>query len=155
MTDDEVSIRLATEADVEALAALGRELARALRYYTIPDAEACLRNARQALRDRRESIYLAEVDGRPVGMCHVTLRQPISDHAPVALIDELIVTDAFRSRGIGRKLIEVARKFALERGCVELEVGTAAENTNACTFYRTVGFDTEHILFEMEFEKEA
>ncbi len=155
MAADDITIRSATEADAEALAELGRELAQALSYYTIPDLEACLRNARQALGDPRETIYVAEVYGRPVGMCHLTVRQPISDHAPVALIDELIVTEAFRGRDVGRKLVEEARRFALQRGCVELEVGTAAENTGPCAFYRAVGFDTEHVLFEMEFEKEG
>jgi len=154
LRENDVTVRLATEADVDTLVALALELAKTLHYYTIPQPEESLRHARQALADARETIFVAEVGGRVVGMCHLTLRQPISEHAPVALIDELIVTAEFQDRGIGKRLIEQARVFALKRGCIELEVGTAAENTSACAFYRAVGFDTEHVLFEMEFEKD-
>ncbi len=58
-----------------------------------------------------------------------------------------------RGKGVGKALVKKARSFALEKGCLELEVGTTVENVSACAFYRAVGFDTEHILFEMEFEK--
>ena len=155
MPTDRLTIRPATEADVEVVAERALELARHLDYPQVPTPERARRNARRALADPRETIFLAQVGGRVVGMCHLTLRQPISERAPVALIDELVVTQEFRGKGIGRRLVETARDFALKEGCVELEVGTAAENARACAFYRAVGFDTEHVLFEMEFEKGA
>ncbi len=153
MTSAALTVRLATEDDVEVVAELALELARSLGNPTVPTVEEARSNARRALADPRETIYLAELDGKPVAMCHISVRQLISEHAPVALVDELVVAEGFRGKGIGKRLVETARGFALERGCLELEVGTAAENTSACAFYRAVGFDTEHILFEMEFEK--
>ncbi len=154
MTPAGLTVRLATEDDVEVVAELALELARLLENPTIPTVEEARSNVRRALADPRETIYLAELDGKPVAMCHISLRQLISDPGPVALVDELVVTEAFQGKGIGRALIKTARTFALEKGCLELEVGTAEENASACAFYRAVGFDTEHILFEMEFEKE-
>ena len=144
---------MATEADVEAAVGLAFELARCLDNPVIPTAEEVTGNVRRTLADPRETIYLAELDGQVVGMCHISLRHLISDHGPVALVDELVVAEESQGKGIGRALIKTARTFALEKGCLELEVGTAVENASACAFYRAVGFDTEHILFEMEFEK--
>jgi len=149
----EPNIRLANRADVAAVAELALELARFLENPTLPSRQRAEESVRRALGDPRETIYLAELDGLPVAMCKISTRQLISEPGPVALLDELVVAEEHRGKGIGRKLVEVARDFALRKGCLELEVGTAAENGSACAFYRAVGFDTEHILFEMEFEK--
>ena len=153
MGSGRLAIRLATEADIEAAADLALELARCLGNPAIPTAEEVRSNVRRTLADPRETVYLAELDGQVVGMCHISLRQLISDRGPVALVDELVVAEAARGRGIGKALVAKARSFALAKGCLELEVGTPVENTSACAFYRAVGFDTEHVLFEMEFEK--
>jgi len=54
-----------------------------------------------ALHGERETLFVAELDGRVVALRHIALRQPISEHAPVALVDELVVAEGFRGRGIG------------------------------------------------------
>lgn len=66
----------------------------------------------------------------------------------IPYISILATDEAVRGKGIGRKLIEQADKFAVENNFSSLRVITQKTNTLACKFYEKNGFsliNTEHI----------
>ena len=69
-----------------------------------------------------------------------------------ALINELVVSQAYRGRGIGQALVAKARDEALSRGMDEIEVGTEQDNLAARSLYQKCGFDQEYVLLGLEFE---
>ena len=71
---------------------------------------------------------------------------------PSGLIDELVVSESSRGRGIGKKLIEAVTEKCRELGCSEVEVSTEQSNTAARQFYKSCGFDGESVLLEMDLE---
>jgi ribosomal protein S18 acetylase RimI-like enzyme len=55
-------------------------------------------------------------------------------------IHALYLREAFRSQGIGRRLIEEFVRWSEERDAAVVEVGAFAANTRAVTFYERAGF---------------
>jgi len=99
-------------------------------------------------------VYLnlvAEMNGEIVGFISMIFYKTLFHKGGTALINELIVSDRHRGKGIGRMLIDRAREEAIGRGMDELEVGTEKTNKAAQAFYKKCGFDEEYILLGMEF----
>lgn len=65
-------------------------------------------------------------------------------------IEELVVGEACRGRGIGRKLIEQALAVAEERGCRSVEVTSAFHRSWAHAFYEACGFEKKAYHFIRE-----
>nr|WP_225650338.1 GNAT family N-acetyltransferase [Mesobacillus subterraneus] len=57
------------------------------------------------------------------------------------LIHDLYVDDRFKKKGIGRSLIEVAKKRAAELGVRAINLETQTSNYPAIQFYMKSGFD--------------
>src|SRR5690242_21930911 len=82
-----------------------------------------------------ETAFLAEVDGRVVGMACLRLLPTVCDPAPYAELTELFVEAAARQQGVGRALVGHIEEQARARGAAELVLMTAWRNTNAHAFY--------------------
>ena len=58
------------------------------------------------------------------------------------IIIELIAIDQnFKSKGIGKSLINTLEEYACEIGFCSIKVGTQFENTTAINFYQACGFE--------------
>ena len=67
-----------------------------------------------------------------------------------AFINDLVVAESHRNRGIGTDLVrELARRLRLER-IDALEVGTKRANKGAIRFYLRAGFTRQYRLFGMD-----
>jgi ribosomal protein S18 acetylase RimI-like enzyme len=67
------------------------------------------------------------------------------------MVDEVVVAEKARGRGVGRALVEKLVQRASEAGCVEACLSVLPENTPAREFYRSLGFEDEAVLMEMHF----
>ena len=61
-----------------------------------------------------------------------------------ALIEGVRVASEFRSKGIGREMIQWAIGRARERGCHVLQLTTDKERVDALRFYESLGFAASH-----------
>jgi ribosomal protein S18 acetylase RimI-like enzyme len=52
----------------------------------------------------------------------------------------LAVSPRFRSRGLGRALVEHVERLLLERGCPKVNLQVRASNPDAVAFYRRLGY---------------
>ena len=84
-------------------------------------------------------LLVAEADGRASGWIQVSLTR-IFESARQAEIAGLVVAEASRGRGIGRRLVEEAARWARENGCGALRVRTNVIREAAQRFYRREGF---------------
>lgn len=89
-------------------------------------------------------LFVAEVDGRVVGFAAVLGRvepeAPDQEQAAHAYVSDLVVLPGFRSRGIGRQLLDQAEALAREVGTTRLEIGVLSKNPEAARLYRDFGF---------------
>jgi len=82
-----------------------------------------------------DATWVAEVDGRVVGMAGLVLRGEEAEIEPV------IVTSACRSRRIGGRLVKEAVAHARQRGIRFLSARPVARNVEAFHFFVDAGFN--------------
>ena len=87
-----------------------------------------------------------------VGFLSLVIYKTILHTNGTALINELVVDPAYRSRGIASSLVKRAVQCALEEQAVEIEVGTEFRNKKAQKFYKKAGFHKEFLLFNRNLE---
>jgi len=102
------------------------------------------------------AILVAEADGRVVGWAGVVARHTSEDilerHREFAYITDLIVLEAYRGHGIGRRLLEGAEAHAASKGARRLRVGVLAANEGAHRVYAAAGFRDYEVILAKEIE---
>jgi ribosomal protein S18 acetylase RimI-like enzyme len=89
------------------------------------------------LADPRHVMVVAVQDGVVVGMA-TAFEYVHPDKPPQMFVNEVGVTPAHQSRGIGRKLVEALLDTARARGCTFAWLGTATDNTAAQACFASV-----------------
>jgi len=100
------------------------------------------------------AYFLAQHDGKPVGMvsCHI---QPLLHHAAlVSEIQEMYVDPEYRSQRIGNALMEHVTAFAKGEGAIQMEVTSRATREQAHRFYEREGFEKSHVKLVRYFKNE-
>ncbi len=124
-----ISIEFATSADAAAIAGLSRrQIEYGLRWRYTPG------RIRALIRDRAKNVIVAR-DGREFAGFGI-----MSYGQDCANLDLLAVTDSYRRRGVGRRLVAWLEKVALTAGIASVFVQVRASNRNALRFYRQLGF---------------
>lgn len=104
-------------------------------------------------RDPNQRLLLAELDGRVIGMLHLTFIPGLSRRgAWRANIEAVRVDSAVRSRGIGRWLIGHALDEARHRGCRLAQLTSDKRRMQAHKFYGDLGFVASHEGFKLALE---
>jgi GNAT superfamily N-acetyltransferase len=147
---DSIRIDAATEADLDAMVNLVRELADAVTDQQGLDTKAAAENLVALLGETNSHLIVARDGGKVVGFINFTVRRTVLHIGLSGLIDELVVDRRFRGSGVGRSLVATAAETCRRLGCVELEVSTEKTNAAARRFYRECGFDEDAVLLEME-----
>lgn len=65
-------------------------------------------------------------------------------------VDQLVVKEEYRGKGIGKKLMEESKKIANENNCDRIELNCWMFNDSALAMYEHIGFDKQRIMFEMK-----
>ena len=141
--------RLANPGDHEAVFPMLRQLRLqqqqldAALYQLHPDAEQrFLRWVGEVGEDPRSTLLVAEEQGQIVGFVYAVIERdlPIYLHAEFAVIREWWVEPAFRGRGAGRALIDLAVKELARAGVCQLRVRTAVWDADVRALLRRCGF---------------
>lgn len=90
-------------------------------------------------------------DGGVIGFAEACLRR---DHvngcmtSPVAFLEGIYVTPAFRRRRVARRLCGAVEAWAVARGCAELASDAAIGNLTSQRMHGALGFaETERVVF--------
>jgi ribosomal protein S18 acetylase RimI-like enzyme len=142
--DRDLQIRKAGPGDEASIVALIQALA-ADGDWTSPLTED---GARAYLQAPGCEALLAEQEGRACGLLSYTVRPNLFHAGDTAYIEELVVNEAHRGRGVGHALMDDFFDIARARGWVEVSVATLFENEGARRFYRAHGFEDEALLLE-------
>ena len=96
--------------------------------------------------DRLENI-VAIIDGKIVG--HLAYKIVKRNNGKLD-IDELVIKEEYRKHGIGKALIEEAKKIAKDNDCSRIELNCWLFNENALAVYDHIGFEKQRIMYEMK-----
>lgn len=65
-------------------------------------------------------------------------------------VDQLVILEQYRGRGLGKKLMEEAKKIAVENNCDRIELNCWLFNENALEMYEHIGYNKQRIIYEMK-----
>jgi len=139
---DQVRIRDARAGDADDVARLMRLIGT-----ETPPGDTQAREALEDFLAGGEVVLVAEQDGGVVGACslHIARMNPM-DVTPGAWLDGLAVDETHRRRGVGRALMEEARRRAEAAGCDSIVLHTHEEQEAALALYDDLGL-ARHGLF--------
>lgn len=137
MTD--VTVRLALPDDWPAVAGLLVELGRGVAKGTAEDPTHRIQFAGH-LRRLDSVTLVAELSGEVVGVLDMEYHQRLGDHRPQARVNDVVVHEAVRGRGIGEALLSRADELARKRGCFRMTLVTAGWREESHRFYRKRGW---------------
>lgn len=135
MTDADVIVRPASAADAPAIAGLLEQLGYPVSAADVPD-----RLARMAANHRGAMLVAASGDW-VLGVATMHVLTVINRPRDVAWLTALVIDEAVRGRGVGRRLVGEIERLAREAGCERLNVTTHESRLGAREFYRRLGFD--------------
>lgn len=140
-------IRLATAADVEALAGL--------RFALWPDEPLEVRwTETEAILARTDDglvSFVAEDGGEVIAFAEVSLRYDYvngCETSPVVFLEGIYVQPEQRGRGIARALVAAAEQWGRAQGCSELASDALIDNLASHRFHAGAGFEeTERVVY--------
>ncbi len=92
------------------------------------------------IRSGGGGIVVAREDGAVLGVLTLAFLPLLHHERPLARISALVVAEAARGRGIGRRLVAEAERLARARGCDRIEVTSAGHRAAAHAFYAALGY---------------
>ncbi|MEE4274518.1 MAG: GNAT family N-acetyltransferase [Thermoleophilia bacterium] len=92
--------------------------------------------------------FVAEDDGTLVGVVTWFLFPGLYHAAQCATVDEAVVTEGHRGRGIGTALLRHTMAHLEGLGVAEIGISTGLENEGAQRLYRRLGFTDASLLLE-------
>jgi len=140
-----VVIRPARTDDLSSMTSLLSEL------FTIEtDFSPDIRRQRQGLADlmanAAASILVAVMDNRIVGMCSLQPLISTAEGGTVGMIEDLVVSAAFRRQGIGLALLKNIEQLAQQKNMHRLQLLTNRNNAAALSFYEKFGWHLTHMV---------
>jgi len=145
-----VKIRYAKTPDLDAVLDLWwelhhfhiKDLKLGMTFEYAPDAAEKLRKHYLESLLPQNRVVVADDNGKLVGFCEFGAfsRPPIYKDPKILKVWALYVVPAYRSKGIGKKLlkeVDAVRKLAQMK---ELEISAHVKNENAIAFYSSLGF---------------
>ena len=109
--------------------------------YELAEAEV-RRRYEMVVKAPGHTLLVAEQDGGVIGLLHLYVR-PALDKPPEVIVQALVVDEAARGRGVGRMLMEVAERWAGQRGFMSVALTSHVARAEAHAFYERLGYRIE------------
>ena len=65
-------------------------------------------------------------------------------------VDQLIILEQYRNKGLGKKIMDEAKNIALKNECDRIELNCWMFNENALAMYEHIGYNRQRIIYEMK-----
>lgn len=140
-----IIVRPAKAADIDSLTGLLKTL------FTIEadfafDKTKQQRGLRLLLDSDRACLLAAEAEGKVVGMCSGQLLISTAEGALSLLVEDVIVHESWRGRGVGRLLMEALSGWARAHQASRLQLLADRTNRPALDFYRRLDWRSTELI---------
>ncbi|MDD5299449.1 MAG: GNAT family N-acetyltransferase [Gallionella sp.] len=142
----EIEILPAEYSDLDQLADLLAEL------FTLesdfrPDREKQLRGLRLILDNPALGrLFVLRDQGWVAGMANALITVSTSEGCRAVVLEDVIVRNEYRGKGLGRQLVEHVLAWAKTGGMTRVTLLADRDNKVALDFYRKLGFDRSHMV---------
>jgi GNAT superfamily N-acetyltransferase len=149
-----ITVRHAAVEDIEALIDLYREFHEfhvkgvpdRLKIPSFYDNKALRSKLEDILAAKDSAVVVAESDGQIVGLAEVYVREdevnPYRVPYRYAHLQSMMVSETYRKRGIGKRLLRAAEQWARERDVAEMRLDVWEFEAGPLKFYENHGYRT-------------
>jgi ribosomal protein S18 acetylase RimI-like enzyme len=134
-----MKIRQAVVADIEAMSLLLNQLFSIEQDFT-PDKEKQDRGLRLLLESTDAVAFVAEEESKILGMATLQTLISTAEGGRVGLIEDVVVDESCRGRGIGKSLLSQLLQWAEESGLKRVQLLADCDNQPALDFYQKEGW---------------
>jgi len=99
------------------------------------------------INNPRNFIFVVEDADKLVGFASFSVRDVVRYPKPIAELDELFVSEAYRKKGAGKLLMEAVEKQARELECYRLFIESRYDKKVAHQFYEKLGYTNYGVHF--------
>lgn len=93
----------------------------------------------------RGCIKVAEESGRIIGMVSAQLVISTAEGAPSAWVEDMVVCDGQRGKGVGRALLDSLTDWARAKGATRAQLLVDLDNGPALGYYQHLGWQTTRL----------
>ena len=113
----------------------------------VPDLEK-QKNGLEAIIRNPEigEILVLKGDGKILGMVGLLYSISTALGGKVAILEDMIIHQDYRQKGLGKELLGEAIRFSKERNCLRLTLLTDFNNDTAINFYQHFGFKRSEMI---------
>ncbi|MDF9392670.1 MULTISPECIES: GNAT family N-acetyltransferase [Methylococcus] len=134
-----IMIRPAEMRDVEAMVELLGVLFSIEADFTF-DPDRQRRGLALLIRNDADRVLVAECEGRVIGMCSVQTLISTAEGGRVGLVEDMVVAQEVRGKGIGQRLLGEIERWAADSGLTRLQLLADRTNEPALAFYDRQGW---------------
>jgi len=145
MANERVKIRSAEAADLASLVSLLAALFAIEEDFAFDEPKQ-RRGLALMLENERGCVLVAEAEGRVVGMCTGQLLVSTAEGGLSLLVEDVVVQEQWRGRGVGRLLIDAISDWARVNKVSRLQLLADRNNIPALDFYRSLGWHTTELI---------
>lgn len=91
-------------------------------------------------------VWVAEAGARVIGMCTVQIYISTAEGGRVGLVEDVIVAEDYRGRGIGRAMLAKLEQWAQHQGLLRLQLLADRHNQRALAFYQRHGWQQTQLV---------
>ena len=142
-------IRNMVDADLPSVRPLLRQLGYDFGHKTLEERFRFVTNSPD------HQVFVSEIDGKLTGFIHIYGR-PALEKPIEAVVQAMVIDEAYRHAGIGSDLMEAAEEWATAHGYRSVVLYTHVDREDAHTFYLHLGYcqeATSHFLRKENLEK--
>ena len=140
----EIKIRKVSIDDVDTIVSLSKELGYE------PQRSEIENKIHKFELSLAEEVFVAEHE-KVVGWMHISHVEPLESN-PFVEIRGIVVTQDYRKKGIGTKLIQRAGEWAKEKSCKKIRIRTNVKREETRKYYKNLNFISKKT--QEVFEKE-
>jgi len=95
----------------------------------------------------------AYLNNQIIGTCTINICQNFSwSGKSFAIIENVIVTESQRNKGVGKALLNFAKNYAIEHKCYKIILMTGSKKSKTLKFYESAGFIGDKTGFQIRFD---
>lgn len=140
-----IHVRGAWAGDLDAMVSLLRTLFAIEADFAFDEAKQ-RRGLRLLLESDQGCLLVAEADAAVIGMCSGQLLISTAEGGLSLLVEDLVVDKAYRRQGVGSRLMEALKDWAVGRDVSRLQLLADRNNAPALAFYRRRGWQRTELI---------
>lgn len=143
---EETVIRPARAADIPVLCRLLERLFSIERDFVVDPARQQRGLELLLAQGEAARLFVAEKGGAVIGMCSAQVLISTAEGGAVAVVEDVVVDEAWRGHGIGTQLLDAVGEWARERGLRRLQLLADRTNEPALAFYSRLGWQGTRMM---------